>query len=539
MQTILAAGTGSRLRVSYCTKTLMKRLTKTKNWAVALKSLIVLHRTLQEGGFLFQDHLCYFSNGTRDYLNLSNFKDDSGPMAWALSSWVRRYARFLDERLICSRVLGSFLEAKGSAHVEKMPFLTTEELLEDIFALQALLQEVFVCEVDGIAADNDVVLGALRLVVRDSYSIHEEVECRIRELMERLDVLQLSEALQLLQVYRKASEQSGRLLEFCALCEDSGILKAPGTPRKLDFSDSDLKKVTDAIKTAAQQPAFKSLLHAGSLQDSHSRLSFRLPQKRYDTVLERSLSSSQLVGREFRASRAFATGDDQPARRQGVTAVQNAGRSLPSLHSAPHVFLTGPADEVSRRDGSGAVSSKAVIPMNGPQHRSNISSDPNESVSLEGRNRIFQTGAGNPELPSSLTLASTSPQSRVLMDGGQVHAIESPQDWERTLMASLAGLGPRGQNLHGSAGQLGIGLTAAPSALKDSQVHSISAPMSAGAWGQRATPISVPYSQQSLQIQQPGQHQPVAGPVWGSKSLFPDYFASIRPNYNGLADLRR
>ena len=49
------------------------------HWQVALKTLIVIHRTLREGDPTFREELLNFSQRGR-ILQLSNFKDDSSPI---------------------------------------------------------------------------------------------------------------------------------------------------------------------------------------------------------------------------------------------------------------------------------------------------------------------------------------------------------------------------------------------------------------------------------------------------------------------------
>ena len=118
---------------------------------MALKTLIVIHRTLREGDPTFREELVNFSQRGR-ILQLSNFKDDSSPIgefehpyylfflfclslpsyqqnyvynftfiyvsffprfvAWDCSAWVRTYALFLEERLECFRVLKYDIEAE-------------------------------------------------------------------------------------------------------------------------------------------------------------------------------------------------------------------------------------------------------------------------------------------------------------------------------------------------------------------------------------------------------------------------------------------
>ncbi|KAL7110775.1 hypothetical protein ACP275_05G047600 [Erythranthe tilingii] len=100
-----------RADVQYCIHALARRLAKTHNWTVALKTLVVIHRTLREGDPTFREELVNFQQRGR-FLQMSNFKDDSSPIAWDCSAWVRTYALFLEERLECFRVLKYDIEAE-------------------------------------------------------------------------------------------------------------------------------------------------------------------------------------------------------------------------------------------------------------------------------------------------------------------------------------------------------------------------------------------------------------------------------------------
>ncbi len=46
---------------------------------VALKAMIVIHRTLREGDPTFREELINYSRNQGHILNLSNFKDDTSP----------------------------------------------------------------------------------------------------------------------------------------------------------------------------------------------------------------------------------------------------------------------------------------------------------------------------------------------------------------------------------------------------------------------------------------------------------------------------
>jgi len=83
LRKVVAATSIARPRadVAYCIHALARRLAKTRNWIVALKTLVVIHRLLREGDPTFREELLNFTQRGR-ILQLSNFKDDSSPIGW-------------------------------------------------------------------------------------------------------------------------------------------------------------------------------------------------------------------------------------------------------------------------------------------------------------------------------------------------------------------------------------------------------------------------------------------------------------------------
>ncbi|WVZ06188.1 hypothetical protein V8G54_019534 [Vigna mungo] len=108
--TFLIAGDGSRFTASAAMELLMDRLQSTQSSAVALKCLIAVHYVLKRGSFIMRDQLPYSGGGGgKNYLNLSKFRDRSSPVSWELSSWVRWYAKHVEQLLWASRIVGFFL----------------------------------------------------------------------------------------------------------------------------------------------------------------------------------------------------------------------------------------------------------------------------------------------------------------------------------------------------------------------------------------------------------------------------------------------
>ncbi|WOL19766.1 clathrin assembly protein [Canna indica] len=90
---IFAATSANRPRsdVTYCVHALVRRLSKTRNWVVALKTLIVIHRTLREGDVTFREEILHYCHKARIF-QLSYFKDDSSSIGAAFGNYLIQYA---------------------------------------------------------------------------------------------------------------------------------------------------------------------------------------------------------------------------------------------------------------------------------------------------------------------------------------------------------------------------------------------------------------------------------------------------------------
>ncbi|KAF8099288.1 hypothetical protein N665_0247s0066 [Sinapis alba] len=223
---IATSATRPRADVAYCIHTLSRRVHKTRNWTVALKALLVLHRLVREGDPTFREELLNFSRKGR-FLQLSNFKDDSSTAAWDCSVWVRAYALFLEERLQCFRVLKYDIEAERLPKVSpgqekgysKTRDLDGEQLLEQLPALQQLLHRLMGCKPDGAAKHNHIIQYALALVLKESFKVYCAINEGIINLVEKFFEMPRHEAVKALDIYKRAGLQAGNLSHFYEVCK--------------------------------------------------------------------------------------------------------------------------------------------------------------------------------------------------------------------------------------------------------------------------------------------------------------------------------
>ncbi|XP_073010474.1 putative clathrin assembly protein At5g35200 [Typha latifolia] len=204
-----------RADVAYCIHALARRLAKTHNWAVALKTLIVIHRALREVDPTFREELINYGRSRSHMLNLAHFKDDSSANAWDYSAWVRCYALFLEERLECYHVLKYDVETDPPRTRD----LDTIDLLEQLPSLQQLLFRLLGCQPQGAASFNVIIQHALSMVALESVKIYSAISDGTINLVDKFFEMQRNDAIRALDIYRRANQQAERLSEFYEVCK--------------------------------------------------------------------------------------------------------------------------------------------------------------------------------------------------------------------------------------------------------------------------------------------------------------------------------
>ncbi|XP_057538523.1 putative clathrin assembly protein At5g35200 [Amaranthus tricolor] len=255
IRAIFAAVSATRPRadVAYCIHALARRLAKTHNWAVALKTLIVIHRALREVDPTFHEELINYERSRSHMLNMSHFKDDSSASAWDYSAWVRAYALFLEEKLECFRVLKYDIETERSRTKD----LDTIDLLEQLPALQQLLHRAIGCQPEGAAVHNHVIQLALSMVASESIRIYNAISDGTVNLVDKFFEMQRSDAMRALDIYRRAGQQAERLSEFYEVCKSLDIGRGEKFIKIEQPPPSFLQAMEEYVKEAPRGSTFR------------------------------------------------------------------------------------------------------------------------------------------------------------------------------------------------------------------------------------------------------------------------------------------
>ncbi|XP_048036214.1 phosphatidylinositol binding clathrin assembly protein a isoform X15 [Megalobrama amblycephala] len=198
--------------------TLFERTTNT-SWVVVFKSLITTHHLMVYGNERFVQYLA--SRNT--LFNLSNFLDKSGLQGYDMSTFIRRYSRYLNEKAVSYRqVAFDFTKVKRGAE-GVMRTMNTEKLLKTIPIIQNQMDALLDFNVNANELTNGVINAAFMLLFKDAIRLFAAYNEGIINLLEKYFDMKKAQCKEGLDIYKKFLTRMTRISEFLKVAEQVGI----------------------------------------------------------------------------------------------------------------------------------------------------------------------------------------------------------------------------------------------------------------------------------------------------------------------------
>ncbi|XP_058644436.1 phosphatidylinositol binding clathrin assembly protein a isoform X11 [Onychostoma macrolepis] len=353
--------------------TLFERTTNT-SWVVVFKSLITTQHIMVYGNERFVQYLA--SRNT--LFNLSNFLDKSGLQGYDMSTFIRRYSRYLNEKAVSYRqVAFDFTKVKRGAD-GVMRTMNTEKLLKTIPIIQNQMDALLDFNVNANELTNGVINAAFMLLFKDAIRLFAAYNEGIINLLEKYFDMKKAQCKEGLDIYKKFLTRMTRISEFLKVAEQVGI----------DRGDiPDLSQAPSSLLDALEQ-------HLASLEGKKVKDS---------TAASRASTLSNAVSSLANTGISFTKVDEREkqAALEEEQARLKALKRLKELSKKPSTSSTTAASPVST--ATGTISSTPAIDLfSTPSSFNNSTSKvPNDLLDLQP---AFQ-----PSLPLStgLPLANT------------------------------------------------------------------------------------------------------------------------------------
>uniref|UniRef100_B3P2U5 GG13908 n=1 Tax=Drosophila erecta TaxID=7220 RepID=B3P2U5_DROER len=308
------------------------------NWVVVYKSLITTHHLMAYGNERFMQYLAS-SNST---FNLSSFLDKGtvqdggmgvpgGRMGYDMSPFIRRYAKYLNEKSLSYRAMAfDFCKVKRGKEEGSLRSMNAEKLLKTLPVLQAQLDALLEFDCQSNDLSNGVINMSFMLLFRDLIRLFACYNDGIINLLEKYFDMNKKHARDALDLYKKFLVRMDRVGEFLKVAENVGIdkgdipdlTKAPSS--LLDALEQHLATLEGRKVSAANTPT----------QSSSSAFGTAAASSKFDTTngIDEQLKA-QVLAEEEAAMNQYKSKVSSPTS-SGATGA-SAALTNPFLSSPP------------------------------------------------------------------------------------------------------------------------------------------------------------------------------------------------------------
>ncbi|KAG2324164.1 hypothetical protein Bca4012_038561 [Brassica carinata] len=266
---ILAIISSKKSHAASCAAAIGRRIGRTRNWIVALKSLVLVLRIFQDGDPYFPREVLHAMKRGARILNLSAFRDDSNSCPWDYTAYVRTFALYLDERLDCfltGKLQRRYTNRDQTSSSSKSRFnpksnepavrdMKPVTLLDKITYWQRLLDRAIATRPTGDAKSNKLVKISLYAVAQESFDLYRDISDGLALLLDSFFHLQYQSCMHAFQACLRASKQFEELSGFYDLCKSIGVGRTSEYPSVQKISSELLETLQEFLKDQSSFPA--------------------------------------------------------------------------------------------------------------------------------------------------------------------------------------------------------------------------------------------------------------------------------------------
>ncbi|XP_078544899.1 phosphatidylinositol-binding clathrin assembly protein-like isoform X6 [Lissotriton helveticus] len=198
--------------------TLFER-TANNSWVVVFKALITTHHLMMYGNERFIQYLA--SRNT--LFNLNNFLDKGAMQGYDMSTFIRRYSRYLNEKALSYRLVAVDFTKMKRGIDGVMRTMNTEKLLKTLPIIQNQLDALLDFDANPNELTNGVINAAFMLLFKDSIRLFAAYNEGVINLLEKYFDMKKTQCKEALDIYKKFLARMTKLSEFLKVAEQVGI----------------------------------------------------------------------------------------------------------------------------------------------------------------------------------------------------------------------------------------------------------------------------------------------------------------------------
>ncbi|XP_045574270.1 clathrin coat assembly protein AP180 isoform X6 [Salmo salar] len=220
LEYLIEATKESNVNIPQMADTLFERATNA-SWVVVFKALITTHHMMVAGNERFLQFLA--SRNT--LFNLSNFLDKTGSHGYDMSTFIRRYSRYLNEKAFAYRQMSfDFGRVKKGAE-GVMRTMPVEKLLKGMPTLQSQIDALLEFDVHPNELTNGVINACFLLMFKDLIKLYACYNDGIINVLEKFFQMKRGQCKDGLEIYKRFLTRMTRVSEVFKIAETIGIDK--------------------------------------------------------------------------------------------------------------------------------------------------------------------------------------------------------------------------------------------------------------------------------------------------------------------------
>uniref|UniRef100_A0A8C7IB86 Phosphatidylinositol-binding clathrin assembly protein n=1 Tax=Oncorhynchus kisutch TaxID=8019 RepID=A0A8C7IB86_ONCKI len=306
--------------------TLFER-TANSSWVVVFKALIATHHLMMYGN----ERLIQYLASRNTLFNLNNFLDKGALQGYDMSTFIRRYSRYLNEKAMSYRLVAVDFTKMKRGIDGVMRTMSTEKLIKTLPIIQNQLDALLDFQANPNELTNGVINAAFMLLFKDSIRLFAAYNEGVINLLEKYFDLKKGQCKEALDIYKKFLYRMTKLSEFLKVAEQVGI----------DQGDiPDLSQAPSSLLEALEQ-------HLASLEGKKTK---ELSADTRASTLSSAVTSLSSTGMSFsrmdekerlqaleeEQARLQALEEEQRLKEIGVSLPPSASPSTQSMGSVNH-----------------------------------------------------------------------------------------------------------------------------------------------------------------------------------------------------------
>ncbi|XP_048369671.1 phosphatidylinositol-binding clathrin assembly protein-like isoform X5 [Sphaerodactylus townsendi] len=328
--------------------TLFER-TANSSWVVVFKALITTHHLMMYGNERFIQYLA--SRNT--LFNLNNYLDKSAMQGYDMSTFIRRYSRYLNEKALSYRLVAVDFTKMKRGIDGVMRTMNTEKLLKTLPIIQNQLDALLDFDANPNELTNGVINAAFMLLFKDSIRLFAAYNEGIINLLEKYFDMKKNQCKEGLDIYKKFLARMTKLSEFLKVAEQVGIdqgdipdlTQAPSSllealeQHLASLEGKKTKEVSAASRASTLSSAVSTLANTGM---SFSRMDEREKQQALEEEQARLQALKEQRLREISVVSNSTSTSASPSTLSGKSVNTNAAVDLfatpaPTTNSMPNL----------------------------------------------------------------------------------------------------------------------------------------------------------------------------------------------------------